>query len=566
MNLLRGLARNLPRPVRTSLHRLWLRLNTDTTGVERLRAYAEPQRPGLLTFCTTVWNTAPPFLDALAESLFAQQGGTEFEWLILDNGSQDAGTRRALARIAQHPCVRLHRVENNLGIIRGMRFCLERASGRYILPLDSDDVLSRDCARIFTTIIVENGFPALLYSDEDKLLDGRRVLTYLKPDWDPVLFLHSCYIAHLCAIDRSLALEYGVYTDPRVEGSHDWDSFTRFHLNGHVPVHVPEVVYSWRMHAGSTAQNIDSKSFIVDSQRAVLERFLSGHQPAGRYRIEKSPLFNDTPDWRIRRAPGDEPGLTTFLLTDDPSRPVPGIPSAGYPGHRVVPVALAGGVAALLEALGEAGGLAHLLWDGVALRDPDWAWEALALMELFPDTVMVGGRILDAQQRVTSAAALFGFGKGCDAPDRMRPINDPGYFAMLWKPHSTSAVSSQHAVFRAGFLRTLLDQPEAGSRMSLAYLGAWAGAAARRLGGRVVYSPFLHGQAEQDWNELVTARERAAFVLANADLMPERRYASAHFGSDPTAPQRAAPAAQRAAQHEALLQWARSSAHAGVAS
>ena len=217
------------------------------------------------------------------------------------------------------------------------------------------------------------------------------------------------------------------------------------------------------------------------------------------------------------------------------------------------------------EALGEAGGLAHLLWDGVALRDPDWAWEALALMELFPDTVMVGGRILDAQQRVTSAAALFGFGKGCDAPDRMRPINDPGYFAMLWKPHSTSAVSSQHAVFRAGFLRTLLDQPEAGSRMSLAYLGAWAGAAARRLGGRVVYSPFLHGQAEQDWNELVTARERAAFVLANADLMPERRYASAHFGSDPTAPHRAAPAAQRAAQHEALLKWARSSAHAGAA-
>ena len=45
-------------------------------------------------------------------------------------------------------------------------------------------------------------YPALVYSDEDKLRDGRHVDPFEKPDWDPVLFRNCCYIAHLCAIRR----------------------------------------------------------------------------------------------------------------------------------------------------------------------------------------------------------------------------------------------------------------------------------------------------------------------------------------------------------------------------
>ena len=80
------------------------------------------------------------------------------------------------------------------------------------------------------------------------MLDGIYRDPYDKPGWDPVLFFHSCYIAHLCCFSRDVAMSVGVYSDDGVTGCHDYDTFTRFYLNGYEPRHISEIVYSWRMH------------------------------------------------------------------------------------------------------------------------------------------------------------------------------------------------------------------------------------------------------------------------------------------------------------------------------
>ena len=534
----------------------------------RLRDYDVAQRPELLSFVTTVWNTDPAYVNALAQSVFTQDGGTEFEWFILDNGTTRQDTLAAMEEIVGHPCVRFSRVEDNLGIIGGMRYCLEHASGRYILPLDSDDLLAPDCVRILTTQIVENDFPALLYSDEDKLVDDTHITAYRKPDWDPVLFLHSCYIAHLCAIDRTRALELGVYTDPRAEGSHDWDTFTRFHLAGHAPVHVAELLYSWRMHAMSTSSNIGAKPVVYDSQMAVIERFLSGAPDPKRYSVIKSPLFAGSPDWWIRRNHSDAVPLTTVLLTGagptatqmpdvaSPDMSGPDVPSNDYPNHRVIPVPLSGGLAALAAATQGLQGLVHLLWDQVKIQQPEWAWEAQTMLELFPDAVAVGGRICGPNGRILEAGQFFGFGRGCDLPARGQPLNRPGYFATNWKQHSASAVSSQHAVFRAGFLADVLPRLIAHADVSLPYLGAWIGTEARLRGQRIIYSPFLQGEASADWDALVPDRERAVFILTHTALLPETQLLSPHLSLDSSTPYAWATAEKRAAHRRRLMSWA----------
>jgi glycosyltransferase involved in cell wall biosynthesis len=561
LRVLFRLARRLPLSTRRRLRSLWTRAVPPPTPVpsiaQRLRSYSAAQQPGLLSFVTTVWNTDPAFVDALAKSVFDQEGGTAFEWFILDNGTERSDTRASLAEIARHPSVRFARVEANLGIIGGMRYCLERASGQYILPLDSDDLLSLDCVTILTTLIVENDYPALLYSDEDKLWDDVRCMPYYKPDWDPVLFLHSCYIAHLCAIDRQKALDCGAYTDPVVEGSHDWDTFTRFYLAGHTPVHVPEVVYSWRMHAQSTSSNIGSKPVVYESQKAVVGRFLSGIERGERYRVIKSPLFAGSPDWWIRRAHFDAPPMTTLLLTNDPKAWKADVKINDYPDHRVIAVPLSGGLAAIAAALDELQGLVHLLWDQVSVRQAEWAWEAVTLLELFPDAVMVGGRIFNQRNMVADAGSYFGFGRGCDPPDRGRPPEDPGYFAAAWKQHSTSAVSSQHAVIRVEFLAETLRELMTRGEASIAYLGAWAGAAAQIKGKRVIYTPFIEGKAAGDWDARVTDKERAAFILAHADLLPETRFFSRHLSFKPSAPYCMATPQERAEHQERLRSWAK---------
>src|SRR5262249_42944998 len=131
---------------------------------------------------------------------------------------------------------------------------------------------------------------------------------------------------HLCAIDRKLAIELGCYTDTGVQGSHDWDSFMRFYRAGYAPHHVPEVVYSWRMHAESTAKNIDSKSYIFDSQRRVIERFIASSAQPEAYRVLPSTLFAGTPDWRIIPATPLRARITSVLFGPD-SADVPAYPA-----------------------------------------------------------------------------------------------------------------------------------------------------------------------------------------------------------------------------------------------
>jgi len=490
--------------------------------------YAATPAPGLFSFLTTVWNTDPAYLEVLAASVFGQDGDPPFEWVLLDNGSTDPGTRAVLAGLAKHPAVRLERFERNLGIIGGMRRCLERATGRYVLPLDSDDRLEPDCLRILAWHIARHGHPALLYTDEDKLFGDVHCLPYFKPDWDPVLFVNACYIAHLCALDRQRALALGVYGDPAYEGCHDWDSFLRFWQAGDRPLHVPEVVYDWRMHPGSTSGNIRAKDYVYASQRALLARFVAAAPHPERYEIELSPLFSGSPNWHIRRLPMAARPLVTIVI-GDPDGPTVAAWRAGstYPRQRweaapaITPLA-GDRLIELARAAAAEGALLRLLADDVApmpgFDDAAVLWEALGLFELFADTAMVGGRIVDSAGRIRAAGAYLGFGLGCDCPDVGRRLDDPGYQGQMWQQRSVGAVAAALAVIEPGLLIETLEAHR-DLRLSLAYLGAWCGAQARRGGRRIVYSPFLAGRAAR-WDK-VPAAERAAFLDRHRDLLAD---------------------------------------------
>jgi O-antigen biosynthesis protein len=482
------------------------------------------QRPGLLSFVTTAYNTDPQFLEELGNSVFLQDGGMHFEWLILDNGSTEESTRRALARLARHPGVRLERVESNLGIIGGMRYCLERASGRYILPLDSDDLIEPDCVHVLTRFIEDNDYPALLFTDEDKLDAERFHSPYFKPDWDPVLFLHSCYIAHLCAIDRELAMQLGSYSDSSAEGCHDWDTFIRFMLAGKKPMHIPEVLYSWRVHAASTSGNIESKSYITDSHRRTLQRVLD-RSGATNVELVNSPLFHYNVDWWFRRRRSREQSIQTILIgaADEAADALP---------DATAIVLRPGNVADLADALDSIDSdLVHLHWQSILPLDDEWRWDAMALLELFADAVMVGGMLHDGSA-IVDGPRVFGFGDGCDCPDRGRALTDPGYSAQMWKAHTVSAVSTAHCVVRTSFLKQCLAELQR-EAVAIEMLGPWLGAMAAEAGKRVVYSPFMRARVSRADAAGVSRSGTALWLSRFWSQLPETRFYSRRLGLTP---------------------------------
>lgn len=546
----------------SAAHAAWMQARI----AARRTLYPGTAEPGLLSLLTTVYDTPVKYLDILVRSLREQQPGAgpdgspaaspAFEWVILDNGSSRPETVEYLKKLAaEMPNVKLARVEGNLGIIGGMRHCLERAAGRYVLPMDSDDYLYPDALRVVAHHLRAAGFPPLLYTDEDLLLEDRPHSPFHKPDWDPVLFLNSCYIAHLCAIDRRLAMGLGCYADPQSSGCHDWDTFTRFLVAGHVPVHAPEIVYSWRMHPDSCSMNPDSKPYVWNSQRHVLENYLATRKPAGRYRVDRNPLVTEAPDWWFRRERTDPRPLLTVIAARDPRRvDLARLPDAtGYPGHRCAAIPLDGGLAELHRLVAReasrpgsgsiGGGLIHLVYEDVVMTGDEWPWELLTLFELHPDTAVIGGRVLDGADRVVAAGEYLGFGGDCGCPDLRRPSGDPGYFSWMRKQRSVGAASSLLMAADAAFLAEFLTHMAAPGRpaMSLPFLGAWLGAFARREGRRVVFSPHFSGRCGPDpaWPLRVPPEERSAFRAANADVLDDVRHLPRHLSRDPARPYRA---------------------------
>ncbi len=510
---------------------------------------------GLLSFITTAWNTPVPFLDAACRSLLRDQSVGEFEWVVLDNGSTDSGTCRYLRhRVAGDRRVKFLEVEKNMGLIGGMRHVLNHATGRYVLPFDSDDMLYPDAVAILTDFIQRHDYPSILYSDEDKVQDNERGWPYFKPDWDPVLFMNSCFIAHLGCFDRKRALELGVYGDQTCEGCHDWDTFLRFMLAGQTPVHIPEMLYSWRVHSNSTAGNIKSKGFIHESHRAVLGRFLNTRPGAGRYELKPSPLFNGTPDWWYFRKPLEPAPLLSVLLSLDCAKAdtAAHLASSDYPDHRVQVIDARKSPTELLPLLDDRRGPVCITFDKVRLTQPHWPWEVLGLSELYPDTVMIGGWLLDPQERTIDAPRVLGFCGLFGCPDRGRRLSNPGYSAWMWKQRSVSGVSTHLCAIDAQFLRQVITEFRE-APISWFFLGAWAAACARRWGKRIVYSPFLRGRSDFDLDSHVSHEEAAAFAEICADVMPDDRFYSRHFGLLPDQAYQPIPEFQRESSEKALF-------------
>ncbi len=511
-------------------YRLWI--------AERVRdrrsVYADAFEPGLLSVLTPVWNRSPvKYLKALANCLINQNPEGFCEWVILDNGCSSASLRSCLAELRTHKWVKLFRVETNIGIIGGLRYCLEHAHGRYVMPVDADDYLYPDALQVITSFVRRASYPPLLYTDEDKIIGTKLFEPYLKPDWDPVLLLNSAYIAHLGIIDREKALELNAYADSRAEGSPDWDLFIRFMVAGYTAIHIPEVLYSWRVHAHSTADDAATKPYVRASQKAVLQRFLDAQPDPGKFGIENSPLLPGAAHWYFCRRHSDARPLASAILTHRSGNesPAPSLAEGDdYPQIKSIRLALDAGpecLRALAGTIAEQGGLVRLIGEDVEIDSAQWAWETVALFELHPDTVMIGGRIRTHNGIITEAGRYFGFAGSCGCPHRGRSFLDPGYFAQIWKQRSVSAVSTQLAVIKATFLLELLDALQA--EASMAFLGAWAGAYAMRTGRRIVYSPFLSGVSDVDWDAFVLKSEADSFARENSDMIPDHRFYSRYL-------------------------------------
>ncbi len=235
----------------------------------------------LISVVVPVYRTPERFLRELIKSLLAQTYPT-WELVLADATEMDAPPRAgertpsetARAYAARDPRIRLVRLSNNAGISGNTNAAMAAATGHYLAFADHDDLLAPQALyRMAEAIVKEEA--DFLYSDEDKVdAEGtKHYQPHFKPDFNLDLLRSNNYITHLLVVKRSLAEAAGPFRE-EMNGAQDYDFIFRCAEKAERIVHIPEVLYHWRTHEASTADNPMSKQYAYEAGKRAIEEHL----------------------------------------------------------------------------------------------------------------------------------------------------------------------------------------------------------------------------------------------------------------------------------------------------
>jgi glycosyltransferase involved in cell wall biosynthesis len=158
---------------------------------------------------------------------------------------------------------------------------LSLATGDYVVFMDHDDELPPYALEVVADEILRNPDADVFYSDEDKIdAFGHRVDPHFKPNFDPERILAQNYMSHMSVIRAKLVRHIGGLRKG-LEGSQDHDLVLRcldaIGWNKQSIIHIPFVLYHWRMVEGSTALSSDQKNYTSVAGRKAVSDVLSGN-------------------------------------------------------------------------------------------------------------------------------------------------------------------------------------------------------------------------------------------------------------------------------------------------
>jgi GT2 family glycosyltransferase len=197
---------------------------------------------------------------------------TSWELCLCDDGSDDPGLRTALAELsAADPRIKVSTLEHNGGIARATNRALDDATGLFVALVDQDDTLDPEALAAIASVVTTVEDADVVYSDEDKLDEFDRPFHPLfKPDWDPDLLLSYPYLGHLTAVRLDLLRRLGGFRS-EFDGSQDYDVMLRATEVARRVVHIPRVLYHWRVVPGSAAGNPEGKPWAHAASRRALD-------------------------------------------------------------------------------------------------------------------------------------------------------------------------------------------------------------------------------------------------------------------------------------------------------
>ena len=249
----------------------WLfaqRVNEKTLNIQKNTHFSYSPKISILV---ATFNTKEEYLKEMIDTV-VNQSYSNWELCIADGSTNDFVDKYVHEHYSSYgDKIKFQKLDQNYGISGNTNKAFEMATGDYITVYDHDDTLELDCFYEIVKALQEYRYDAL-YTDEDKFDDSTKMYNdpNLKPDFSEDLLRSHNYITHLFIVNKKIVDEVGYYNS-EFDGSQDYDYIFRCVEKANAVYHIPRVLYHWRMHPESTAQNPESKLYCYDAGKRAIE-------------------------------------------------------------------------------------------------------------------------------------------------------------------------------------------------------------------------------------------------------------------------------------------------------
>lgn len=415
-------------------------------------------------------------IDSVRNQIYAR-----WELCIADDASTDADTVQALKEYAARDArIKVVFREQNGHISNASNSAIELATGEFIALMDQDDLLPPHA--LYKVVEAINNHPGvqLIYSDEDKISAGNvRCDPYFKADWNRDLFLSQNMFSHLGVFRKTIIDKIGGFR-PGLEGSQDYDLVLRCldHVTDGQIVHIPEILYHWRIIPGSTASGGDQKPYaFLAGIRAVEEYLARNNIPA---HVEEA-----KPGMLMLRVKYDLPAHRPLVSIIIPTRNAKSlvqqcidsiVEKTTYKQYEILLVDNGSDEQASLDYFAELnardniqvirddgnfnfsrlnnvaakaakGELLCLMNNDIEIISPDWLGEMVS-QAMRPEIGAVGAKLLYPNDTVQHAGVILGLGGIAGHAHLGIHRNDPGYFGRASLVQNFMAVTAACLVIR----------------------------------------------------------------------------------------------------------------------
>ncbi|MBL0142930.1 MAG: glycosyltransferase [Betaproteobacteria bacterium] len=244
-----------------------------------------PDAPAVSVSVVIPCFNSSAFLAQTVQSVLAQTL-RDFEIVFVDDGSSD-DTREVIRRLVDASAERRLRLvcQANAGVAAARNRGIGAALGRYILPLDADDLIAPTMLEECAAILDAEPDIALVYPDRQDFGDIERVWAAGSYDLQHLKYFNQ--FAYCALFRKAMWADLGGYR-ANVSGFDDWDFWLAAAARGYGGRHVAKPFLKHRRHRQSHLWRIldqyerlhaqimlNNRDVYSGSEVATAERFLA---------------------------------------------------------------------------------------------------------------------------------------------------------------------------------------------------------------------------------------------------------------------------------------------------